>query len=101
MPSKTQIEAELNRLRNDMEMLQINHDTARWEMQDMMKKRRDLESIINGGGSQSEKDSAQRQHDRLCTTLTDLCNRQELRCRELQRYRDKESELMRHLRSAT
>ncbi|EXA39710.1 hypothetical protein FOVG_11193 [Fusarium oxysporum f. sp. pisi HDV247] len=54
MPSKPQIEAELNRLRNDMEMLQINHDTAR----------------------------------------------QELRCRELQRYRDKEREPMRDLRSA-
>jgi len=47
--------------------------------------------------SEAEKDLARREHDRLCTTITRLCDKQEERAEQLQKYRDKERELMRDL----
>ena len=100
MPSKAVIEAELERLRATMERLQINYDTARWEIQDLMEKRREAQRVMNGRRSEAEKESARREHDRLCATITRLCDKQEERAEQLQNYRDKERELLRDLRIA-
>lgn len=100
MPSKAVIEAELERLRATMERLQINYDTARWEIQDLMEKRREAQRIMNGRSSEAEKESARREHDRLCATITRLCDKQQERAGQLQEYRDKERELLRDLRIA-
>ncbi|KAF5688134.1 hypothetical protein FCIRC_2041 [Fusarium circinatum] len=93
MSSKAQIQAELDRLRASMERLQINYDTARWEIQDLMEKRREAQRVMNGRRSEAEKESARREHDRLCATLARLCDKQDQRGEELQKFRDKESEL--------
>uniref|UniRef100_A0A0D2Y9N9 Uncharacterized protein n=1 Tax=Fusarium oxysporum (strain Fo5176) TaxID=660025 RepID=A0A0D2Y9N9_FUSOF len=83
MPSKSQIEAELKSLRIRLQMLQINVDTGRREIQAMIKERTELESVMNGGYTQSEKDSVQRRNVQLCMTLRSLSHRQTLRVQEL------------------
>lgn len=101
MPSKSQIEAELKSLRIRLQMLQINVDTGRREIQAMIKERTELESVMNGGYTQSEKDSVQRRNVQLCMTLRSLSHRQTLRVQELVSCQEKERELERDLRSAS
>jgi chromosome segregation ATPase len=101
MRSKAEIEADLYSVRNEVGRLQINVDTASWEINDKLEKRRILEAIINGGDEQFTRDMAQMQHEELCRDLADLCNKQEQRVQELQRLKDLESALSESLQSAS